>query len=93
DAVVVEDADKASVYFETDHSKGSLAKVLTVIAEMGVNLSKLQSMPIPGSDFLYGFYADMEISDMGHFNEVIDAAGKLTAHLKVFGAFKKGFLK
>ena len=93
DAVVVEDADKASVYFETDHSKGSLAKVLTVIAEKGVNLSKLQSMPIPGSDFLYGFYADMEISDMEHFNEVIDAAGKLTAHLKVFGVFKKGFLK
>jgi hypothetical protein len=30
---------------------------------------------------------------MEHFNEVIDAAGKLTAHLKVFGVFKKGFLK
>ena len=28
DAIEVEDADKASVYFETDHSKGSLAKVL-----------------------------------------------------------------
>jgi len=93
DAVVVENADKASVYFETDHSKGSLAKVLTLIAEKGVNLSKLQSMPIPGSDFLYGFYADMEISDVGHFNEVIDAAEKLTVHLKVFGAFKKGILK
>ncbi len=58
---VVEDADKASVYFETDHSKGSLAKVLTLIAEKELTLSKLQSMPIPGSDFLYGFYADMEI--------------------------------
>ncbi len=93
EAVAVEDADKASVYFETDHGKGSLAKVLTAIAEKGANLSKLQSMPIPGSDFLYGFYADMEINDMGHFSEVIHAAEKLTAHLKVFGAFKKGILK
>ncbi|WP_018612455.1 prephenate dehydratase [Segetibacter koreensis] len=93
EAVAVENADKASVYFETDHSKGSLAKVLTVIAEKGVNLSKLQSMPIPGSDFLYGFYADMEIKDMDHFNEVFEATDKLTAHLKVFGAFKKGNLK
>src|SRR5205085_11242427 len=35
DALVMEDADKASVYFETDHSKGSLAKVLTLIADKG----------------------------------------------------------
>jgi len=90
DAVAAEDADKASVYFETDHSKGSLAKVLTVIAEKGVNLSKLQSMPIPGSDFLYGFYADMEIIDMKQFNELIQEIDKITVHLKVFGAFKKG---
>jgi prephenate dehydratase len=93
DAVAIEDADKASVYFETDHSKGSLAKVLTLIADKGVNLSKLQSMPIPGSDFLYGFYADMEISDTDHFNQVIESVNKITAHLKVFGTFKKGTLK
>lgn len=93
EAVIVEDADKASVYFETDHSKGSLAKVLTSIADKGVNLSKLQSMPIPGSDFLYGFYADMEINDIAHFNEVIAEIDKITVHLKVFGTFKKGSLK
>ena len=54
------DADKASVNFHTDHSRGSLAKVLTKIAEGGINLSKLQSFPIPGSDFKYSFHADME---------------------------------
>lgn len=93
DAVAVEDADKASVYFETDHSKGSLAKVLTAIADKGVNLSKLQSMPIPGSDFLYGFYADMEINDLNEFNELMKKIDKITVHLKVFGAFKKGTLQ
>ncbi len=93
DAVAVEDADKASVYFETDHSKGSLAKVLTVIADGDVNLSKLQSMPIPGSDFLYGFYADMEINDMNEFNELMEKIDKITVHMKVFGAFKKGTLQ
>ena len=53
-------ADKASVNFHTDHSKGSLAKVLTKIADGGINLSKLQSFPIPGSDWKYSFHADME---------------------------------
>jgi prephenate dehydratase len=92
-ALEVENADKASVYFETDHSKGSLAKVLTAIAAHEINLSKLQSMPIPGSDFLYGFYVDMEIGTMEQFKAVIDEITKLTAHLKVFGIYKKGVLK
>lgn len=93
DAIAVEDADKASVYFETDHSKGSLAKALTAIASRGINLTKLQSMPIPGSDFLYGFYADMEIENREQFNDVISDLDSLTVHLKVFGTYKKGILK
>ncbi len=48
-------ANKASVNFHTDHSKGSLAKVLTKIAEADINLSKLQSFPIAGSNFKYSF--------------------------------------
>jgi prephenate dehydratase len=50
-------------------------------------------MPIPGSDFLYGFYVDMEIGTMEQFKAVIDEITKLTAHLKVFGIYKKGVLK
>lgn len=91
--ITIEKADKASLYFETDHSKGSLAKVLTAVAENGVNLSKLQSMPIPGSDFLYGFFADMEIDDPQHFEEVIEKIKPLTANVKVLGIYKNGKLK
>ena len=58
-AMEIEDANKASINFHTDHSKGSLAKVLTKIAEGGINLSKLQSLPIPGSDWKYSFHADL----------------------------------
>ncbi|HSU51181.1 MAG TPA: prephenate dehydratase, partial [Segetibacter sp.] len=93
DAVPLEDANKASVYFETDHSKGSLAKVLTAIAANGINMNKLQSMPIPGSDFLYGFYADMEIDNNDHFDQVVAELKPLTARLKVFGTYKKGNIK
>jgi prephenate dehydratase len=93
EAQVVENADKASVYFETDHSKGSLAKVLSKIAQKGINLSKLQSMPIPGSDFKYGFYADMEIEDSAHASSLLSSIEPLTTNLKVFGLYKKGVLK
>ena len=86
----VEGADKASVNFHTDHSRGSLAKVLTKIAEGGINLSKLQSFPIPGSDFKYSFHADMEFDSVAQFEKVIDSLKPLTEALKIYGVYKSG---
>ena len=86
----VTDPDKASVNFHTDHSRGSLARVLTRIAEGGINLSKLQSMPIPGSDWEYSFHADMEFDGLEQFHKVIEAIRPITAELKIYGTYKKG---
>lgn len=85
-----EGANKASVNFHTDHSKGSLARVLTKIAEHGINLSKLQSFPIPGTNWLYSFHADMEFDTVNQFNEVMKAMKPLTEELKIYGIYKKG---
>lgn len=84
------DADKASVYFHTDNSKGSLSKVLTRIAEIGVNLSKLQSCPIPGTDFKYGFHVDMEFDSKEQFDEVLKNINPLVEEMKVYGIYKRG---
>jgi prephenate dehydratase len=89
----IEDANKASVNFHTDHSRGSLAKVLTEIANGGINLSKLQSFPIPGSDFKYSFHADMEFDSVEQFNTVIENIKPLTAEIKVYGIYKRGLWK
>jgi prephenate dehydratase len=86
-------ANKASVNFHTDHSKGSLARVLTCIAEGDINLSKLQSFPIPGSDFKYNFHADMEFDSVDQFNAVLDKMKKLTREVNVYGIYKKGVWK
>lgn len=83
-------ADKASIYFQTNHSKGILAKVLTKIAGGGVNLSKLQSMPIPGSNFKYGFYADMDFETRNQLDTVLESIQSLTNSVKIFGIYKKG---
>jgi prephenate dehydratase len=89
----VVDANKASVNFHTDHSRGSLAKVLTKIAEGGINLSKLQSLPIPGSDFKYSFHADMEFDSVSQFETVIDEIKPLTEQVKIYGVYKRGLWK
>lgn len=86
----VEGANKASVNFHTDHSRGSLAKVLTRIAEGGINLSKLQSFPIPGSDFKYSFHADMEFDSVEQFESIIAEIKPLTEELRIYGVYKNG---
>ncbi len=83
-------ANKASVNFHTDHSKGSLARVLTQIAEGDINLSKLQSFPIPGSDWKYSFHADMEFDTIDQFKKVINNIAPLTEALKIYGIYKSG---
>jgi len=88
--VEVEDADKASIYFQTDHSKGILSKVLAKIAQGGANLSKLQSMPIPGSTFKYGFYADIEFEQKKQLDKLLVELKLMTKNFKVFGLYKKG---
>lgn len=86
----IPDANKASLYFQTNHSKGILAQVLGRIASGGINLSKLQSMPIPGSNFKYGFYADMEFSSRNQLDKVMQSIASLTNNVKMFGIYKKG---
>jgi len=88
--VVIEGANKASINFNTDHSKGSLAKVLTKIAEAGINLSKLQSFPIPGSDWLYAFHADLEFDNTNQFYTMIEEIKTMTESLRIYGVYKKG---
>jgi len=89
-AVQAENANKASVNFHTDHSRGSLAKVLTCIAEGGINLSKLQSFPIAGTNFKYSFHADMEFESLDVFNDVIKTITPITEEVKVYGIYKNG---
>lgn len=91
-AIDIPGADKASVNFVTNHQKGSLAKVLGKIADADINLSKLQSMPIPGSNFKYSFHADMEFDSTGQFNDLIENLKNCTEELTVLGVYKNGKL-
>lgn len=85
-----EDANKSSVYFQTSNESGSLAKVLTKMASEGINLSKIQSFPIPAKEWHYYFHADMEFESLQHFNKGLSKITPLTEQLTVLGIYKKG---
>ena len=52
------DADKISLCFSLPHQTGSLHAVLSRFAQAGLNLTKIESRPIPGRRFEYDFYLD-----------------------------------
>ncbi len=87
---VITNANKASINFATNHTKGSLAKVLGIIADENINLSKLQSMPIAGTNFQYSFHADLEFNVINQFENAIEKMQSLTEKIAVFGVYKNG---
>jgi prephenate dehydratase len=90
DNVEVEQADKASINFQTNHTKGSLAKVLSKVSEEGINLSKLQSMPIAGTNFKYSFHADLEFENINQLNKALKSIEPLTENVRILGIYKNG---
>lgn len=90
DAVEIDDANKASISFRTNHKQGSLVKALAVVANHGINLSKLQSSPIPETEWLYSFHADMEFNSREQFLLMINDLKKVTKQIKILGIYKKG---
>ena len=55
-------ADKTSVMMVLPHRPGSLYKMLARLYVLGINVTKLESRPIPDRDFEFMFYFDLETS-------------------------------
>lgn len=58
EAILPEDAGKISLCFSLPHVTGSLSSVLERFALAGLNLTKIESRPLPGKNFEYDFYLD-----------------------------------
>jgi len=81
-------AAKVSMVFSTRHEHGALVRCLNIIAEEGLNLTKLESRPRPGIPWEYVFYIDVE----GHAGEprvqaALAGLAARTVFLKVLGCY------
>jgi prephenate dehydratase len=82
--------NKVSICFATGHKPGSLAAVLVKLAEMNINLSKIQSVPRLNGDWEYMFYLDLELPDNSDMKVIESILIKYTNNLEVLGIYNKG---
>ena len=79
---------KISCVVELAHQPGALANLLRNLAILGVNLTKIESRPIPETPWHYRFFLDIEVP----FDEVSDAVastvGRLSEAHKILGRYK-----
>jgi chorismate mutase/prephenate dehydratase len=79
---------KTSLIMSTSHEEGSLLKALSLLHEYKINLSKLESRPIPGMPFQYLFYIDFEGNAADtRVAEAIEKLRSATTSLKVLGSY------
>jgi prephenate dehydratase len=85
----IKNANKSSLSFEVTDEVGSLAKVLNIFAELEVNLSKIQSMPVLGKRHQYNFYVDIEWNKRAAYEEAIQKILRHTVNFTILGEYKK----
>ena len=90
DAISIQrsDMDKASLCFTLPHKPGSLAQVLTILSFYDMNLTRIQSLPIPGKEWQYFFYADIRFSSYSRYRQALKAARPLMADLYILGEYR-----
>ena len=81
-------ARKMSVMFRLPHEPGTLSEILYRISAAGVNLTKLESRPIPGRDFEFRFFFDMEGDPRNpDIQRLISELESRTEHFVFLGAY------
>ena len=79
--------NKASMCFTLAHTPGSLAHVLTILSFYGMNLTRIQSLPIPGQEWQYFFYVDIKFDDYIRYEQALSAVRPLMEDLNILGEY------
>jgi prephenate dehydratase len=85
-----EGADKASISFEVANEVGSLADALMTFKANGINLTKIQSIPVIGKPSEYSIHVDLEWKNRKKYDVAMRTVMRQVRNLNVLGEYKKG---
>lgn len=81
-------SDKTSIMMVLNHKPGALYKVLARLYTLGINVTKLESRPLPDRDFEFMFYFDLETSIYSEeFVQLMCELEELCEEFKYLGSF------
>ena len=83
--------EKTSIAFKTKHTPGALINCLQIFSKNDVNLTKLESRPIPENPWEYVFYTDFEggLEDK-NVKTALEEMKSVSQFIKIFGSYPKG---
>lgn len=83
-------ADKTSIMMVLNHKPGALYKVLARLFTLGINVTKLESRPIPDREFEFMFYFDLETSIYSEeFIQLMCELDELCEDFKYLGSYSE----
>ncbi|WP_276389713.1 prephenate dehydratase [Eudoraea chungangensis] len=88
----IEEINKASLRFITDHKRGSLATALNVMSDCNLNLTKIQSLPIIETPWKYAFFVDVTFEKYEDFAKSKALLAIMLEDFKVLGEYKNARL-
>lgn len=80
--------NKASLKFELEDQPGNLAQILQEMNALGLNLTKIQSMPIIEKPWSYSFFTDVIFEDYAVFEKAKETLAQKTKEFKILGEYK-----
>ncbi len=80
--------NKASIKFELDHQRGSLATILNVMSDCKLNLTKIQSLPKIDTPWKYAFFVDVTFENYQDFIKAKSIMEIMATHFKILGEYK-----
>ena len=86
----IDQLNKASLKFQLDHKRGSLAAILNVLSDCKMNLTKIQSLPVIESPWKYSFFVDVTFDKYIDYQKAISIIEIMAEEFKVLGAYKNG---
>lgn len=79
--------NKASIKVTVKNAKGILAKLLTMMSDYGLDLSKIQSIPVIEKPWEYAFFMDTQFEDYVAFQKAIQEINNNFGEVKIFGEY------
>jgi prephenate dehydratase len=82
-------SNKLSLAFSVENRPGSLVAVLNELADLGTNLTKIESRPVHGKPWEYIFYVDCQIRSSDEGSRALEALGRHCAMVKELGRYQE----